>query len=130
MLRKGWLEGRQIFRLDQPAIGLSLLPIEQTIIVVCMNCSLDCFTKKGKRLWSVELSAPAVCMVPVLLQHIGQTLVCVALRGGLVQLYMNKVVVDQFNVSGECDSQLRIFKLYCNCRANSRHFHPQKLYRL
>lgn len=101
MLRKGWLEGKPIFKLDHPAIGISLLPIEQTIIVVCMNNSLDCFTKKGKKLWSVELCAPAVCMVPVNLQHIGETLVCVALRGGLVQLYMNKVVVDQFNVSGK-----------------------------
>lgn len=101
MLRKGWLEGKQIFRVDYPAIGLSLLPIEQTIIVVCMNSALDCYTKKGKKIWGVELSAPAVCMVPVLLHHLGQTLVCVALRGGLVQLYLNKVVVDQFNVTGK-----------------------------
>lgn len=105
MLRKGWLEGKQIFKLDMPALGISLLPIDQTIIVVCMNSSLDCFSKKGKKLWSVELAAPAVCMVPVTLEHTGQTLVCVALRGGLVQLYLNKVVVDQFNVSGRLMSR-------------------------
>lgn len=105
MLRKGWLEGKQIFKLDMPALGISLLPIDQTIIVVCMNSSLDCFSKKGKKLWSVELAAPAVCMVPVTLEQTGQTLVCVALRGGLVQLYLNKVVVDQFNVSGRLMSR-------------------------
>lgn len=110
MLRKGWLEGKPIFKLDHPAIGISLLPIEQTIIVVCMNSSLDCFTKKGKKLWSVELSAPAVCMVPVNLQHIGETLVCVALRGGLVQLYINKVVVDQFNVSGKWTNEMESYQ--------------------
>lgn len=100
MLRKGWLEGKPIVKINQPAVGLALLPIDQTIIVICMNNSLDCYSKKGKRLWSVELTESAVCMVPITLQHIGMTLVCVALRGGLVQIYSNKVIVDQFTLTG------------------------------
>lgn len=99
MLRRGWLEGKSIFKIDQPAVGLSLLPIDQTIIVVCIDKKLDCFSKKGKRLWGVILPDPAVCMVSITLSHVGQTLVCVALRGGLVQIYSNKVIVDQFTVS-------------------------------
>lgn len=100
MLRKGWLEGKPIFKIDHPAVGLSLLPIDQTIIVVCIDKILDCYSKKGKRLWGVILPEPAMCMVSITLAHFGQTLVCVALRGGLVQIYSNKVVVDQFTVAG------------------------------
>lgn len=94
------MEGRQIIKLDHPTVGLSLLPIEQTIIVVCMNRTLDCFSKKGKQLWSIGLSEPAMCMVPIILAHLSITLICVALRGGLVQLYLQRNLVDQFTVAG------------------------------
>lgn len=114
ILRKGWLEGKSIFRIDYPAVGLSLLPIDQTIIVVCMNNTLDCYSKKGKRLWGVILPASAVCMVSITLAHIGQTLVCVALYGGLVQIYSNKVVVDQFSVPGEVDKS-NLKNIICVC---------------
>lgn len=98
LIRKTWLEGRQITKLEQPATGLALLPIDQTIVVVCMNSSLLCFSKKGKKLWSVRLPASAMCMVPVQLPHLGVTLVCVALKGGIVQLYSQKNLVDQFTM--------------------------------
>lgn len=63
MLRRGWLEGKSIFKIDHSAVGLSLLPIDQTIIVVCVDKTLDCYSKKGKRLWGVILPDPAICMV-------------------------------------------------------------------
>lgn len=107
ILRKSWLEGRQIAKLDNPTVGLSILPIEQTIIVVCMNKTLDCFSKKGKQLWSVGLSESATCMVRIMLTHLSMTLICVALRGGLVQLYSQKNLVDQFTVPG---------KFFATCR--------------
>lgn len=100
MLQRGWFEGKSIFKIDHPAVGLSLLPIDQTIIVVCIDKTLDCYSKKGKRLWGVILPEPAICMVSITLSHVGQTLVCVALRGGLVQIYSNKIIVDQFTLSG------------------------------
>uniref|UniRef100_A0A182QKI4 Uncharacterized protein n=1 Tax=Anopheles farauti TaxID=69004 RepID=A0A182QKI4_9DIPT len=96
LLRKGWLAGQHIVRLEDPAAGLSLLPIDQTIVVVCMNQSLVCYSKKGKKLWTVKLPQPAVCMTPVSLPHLGINLVCVGLRGGLVQFYCQKKLVDQF----------------------------------
>ncbi|GAB0098228.1 Bardet-Biedl syndrome 1 [Sergentomyia squamirostris] len=99
ILKKSWLEGRQIIRLDHPTTGLAILPIDQTIVVVCMNNSLMCYSKKGKRLWSLTLPAHSICMVPVMLAHLGLTLVCVALFGGLVQLYLGKNLVDQFTAS-------------------------------
>lgn len=99
LLGRGWVEGKPIFRMSQPAVGLTLLPTEKTNIVVCADRSLDCYSMKGKRLWGVGLHETAVCMVSIILAHVGQTLICVALRGGLVQIYLNKVVVDHFNVA-------------------------------
>ncbi|XP_058121914.1 Bardet-Biedl syndrome 1 protein homolog [Anopheles ziemanni] len=96
LLRKGWLAGQHIVKLEAPAAGLSLLPIDQTIVVVCMNQSLLCYSKKGKKLWTVRLPQPAVCMTPVCLPHLGINLVCVGLKGGLVQFYSQKKLVDQF----------------------------------
>lgn len=61
-----------------------------------MNQALDCYSKKGKKLWTVSLPQPAMYMVPIGLEHLSQTLVCVALRGGSVQMYGQSVLVDQF----------------------------------
>lgn len=99
MLRRGWIEGKQMLHMDRPAIGLSLLTTDQTNLVVCAEQSLDCYSKKGKRLWGVQLPDSAMCMDTITLSHVGQTLICVALRGGRVQIYLNKVVVDHFNVA-------------------------------
>ncbi|XP_035784786.1 Bardet-Biedl syndrome 1 protein homolog isoform X2 [Anopheles albimanus] len=96
LLRKGWLAGQHIVRLEAPAAGLALLPIDQTIVVVCMNRTLVCYSKKGKKLWTVRLPQPAVCLTPVCLPHLGINLVCVGLKGGLVQFYSQRKLVDQF----------------------------------
>lgn len=104
ILRKGWLEGRQIARFTYPASGLVLLPIDQTIVVVCMNNLLECYSKKGKKLWSVDLPSIAICMVPVTLSHLGLSLVCIALDGGIIQIYLQKNLVDQFTVPGNYES--------------------------
>lgn len=101
ILRKPWLEGRPIIKLEHPIVGLCLLPIDQTIIIVCMNQSLDCYSKKGRRLWTVSLPQPALCMVSVHLSHLSQTLICVGLRNGLVQLYAKQDLVDQFTTTGK-----------------------------
>lgn len=98
ILRKGWLEGKNVIRLHEPVTGIALMPVDQTIVFVCMDRSLQCFSKKGKRLWSVTLKSPAICMTPIALSHLGLTLVCVALEGGQVQLYSAKKLVDEFTV--------------------------------
>jgi Bardet-Biedl syndrome 1 protein len=59
ILRKTWVEGQLILKLEHPATGLALLPIDQTIVVVCMDKSLICYSKKGKKLWGVSLPASA-----------------------------------------------------------------------
>lgn len=73
MLRKNWLEGREIVKLEHPATGMALLPIDQTIVV--LSNSLMCFSKKGKLLWSSNLPQDAICLTPVPLPHLGISLV-------------------------------------------------------
>lgn len=99
MLRRGWLEGKKVFRIEKPVVGISVLPIDQCSIIVCFDKYLECYSKKGKRLWGVNLMESVMCMATINLPHVGQTLNCIAVRGGLVQIYSNKVVVDQFSVS-------------------------------
>lgn len=73
LLRKNWLEGREIVKLENPATALSLLPIDQTIVV--LSNTLMCYSKKGKILWTVTLPDDAMCMTPVSLPHLGLSLV-------------------------------------------------------
>lgn len=99
ILKKGWLEGQQIAQVENPITGLALLPIEQTIIVVCTDQCLMCFSKRGKRMWSANLPEKAICLTPMTLSHLGITLVCVALQSGKVQIYLQKNLVDEFTVA-------------------------------
>lgn len=99
MLRRGWLEGKTVFRIEKPVVGISVLPIDQCSIIVCVGKFLECYSRKGKRMWGLNLSESVICMKLINLKHFGQTLICIALRGGLVQIYSNKVIVDQFTVS-------------------------------
>lgn len=73
ILRKNWLEGREIVKLERPATAMSLLPIDQTIVV--LSNSLMCFSKKGKMLWSISMHEVVMCMSPVSLPHLGVSMV-------------------------------------------------------
>jgi Bardet-Biedl syndrome 1 protein len=73
ILRKNWLEGREIVKLESPATAMCLLQIDQTIVV--LSNSLMCYSKKGKMLWSMTMKEAVLCMTPVSLPHLGVSLV-------------------------------------------------------
>lgn len=73
ILRKNWLEGREIVKLQTPATAMCLLQIDQTIVV--LSNSLMCYSKKGKMLWSMTMQDTVMCMTPVSLPHLGVSLV-------------------------------------------------------
>lgn len=73
ILRKNWLEGREIVKLEAPSTAMCLLQIDQTIVV--LSNSLMCFSKKGKLLWSNTMPEIVMCMCPVSLPHLGVSLV-------------------------------------------------------
>ncbi|XP_037939971.1 Bardet-Biedl syndrome 1 protein homolog [Teleopsis dalmanni] len=98
LLRKATTEGQEIIKMSEPLTGLMLLPIDQTVIISSTDRRLCCYSKKGKQLYNAPLSAVPICMTSVPLPHLGLTLICVALEGGLVQFYMQKYLVDEFQV--------------------------------
>lgn len=98
LLRKAVNEGQEIIKFANPLCGLVLLPIDQTIVVSSMDKRLACYSKKGKQLYVVGLSETPSSMIPIYLPHLGLTLVCVALEGGLVQFYMQRLLVDEFQM--------------------------------
>lgn len=106
LLRKSASEGQEIFKLNYPLTGLVLLPIDQTIVVTSMDKKLLCYSKKGKQLYVVPLEQHAICMCMVNLTHLGLSLICVALREGLVQFYMQKYLVDEFQICGTVSSMV------------------------
>lgn len=73
ILRKNWLEGREIVKLEKPATAMALLQIDQTIVV--LSNSLMCYSKKGKLLWSLLMPDTVLCMTPVSLPHLGVSMV-------------------------------------------------------
>lgn len=73
ILRKNWLEGREIVKLERPATAMCLLQIDQTIVV--LSNSLMCYSKKGKMLWTMLMPETVMCMTPVALPHLGMSLV-------------------------------------------------------
>lgn len=106
IIKKGWLEGQSIVRLEHPITGIALLPIDQTIIVVSTDKCLICFSKRGKRIWFTPLPEKALCLAPITLLHLSMTLVCVGLANGKVQLYLQKNMVDEFEVESAISSMI------------------------
>ncbi|XP_061397052.1 Bardet-Biedl syndrome 1 protein homolog [Musca vetustissima] len=106
LLRKTATEGQEIFKLSYPLTGLVLLPIDQTIVVSSMDKKLVCYSKKGKQLYMVPLAEQPICMTMINLNHLGLSLICVALEGGLVQFYMQKYLVDEFQIEGTVSSMV------------------------
>lgn len=106
LLRKSANEGQEIFKISFPLTGLVLLPIDQTIVVTSMDKKLLCYSKKGKQLYMVNLEEQPICMTMVNLTHLGLTLICVALQGGLVQFYMQKFLVDEFQLGATVSSMI------------------------
>lgn len=99
ILHKSWLEGKEICKLNNPPIGLTLLPVDQTLIVTGMDKQLACFSKKGKRLYSTDLPDIPICMTPVHLPHFGITLVAIGMRNKRVVFFHNKNQVDEIELT-------------------------------
>ncbi|KAH8302769.1 hypothetical protein KR044_010695 [Drosophila immigrans] len=96
LLRKSNNEGQEILKLSTALTGLLLLPVDQTIVVTSMEPRYLCYSKRGKLLHQVQLEAQPVCILPLMLAHLGITLVAVALQGGVVKFFLQRFQVDEF----------------------------------
>ncbi|XP_062128230.1 Bardet-Biedl syndrome 1 protein homolog [Drosophila sulfurigaster albostrigata] len=96
LLRKANNEGQEILKMTTALTGLLLLPVDQTIVVTTMEQRYLCYSKRGKLLYQVQLEAQPVCILPLMLAHLGLTLVAVALQGGVVKFFLQRYLVDEF----------------------------------
>ncbi|CAG4907387.1 unnamed protein product [Colias eurytheme] len=98
LLKRDWKEGRQLFRTEEHIIAIEVMAFDSSIMVICCDNTLACYSKKGKKQWwiSLEHRPVAMCQVPVL--HLGITLVAVALSSGHLNLYDGKVKRDSMFV--------------------------------
>lgn len=73
---------------------VGIVRINKTIMVGCMDETLQCISDKGKRLWSIKL--PASVMTMELLDYTakGISAVLVALSDSTVHMYQDKHLVD------------------------------------
>ncbi|XP_022216762.2 Bardet-Biedl syndrome 1 protein homolog [Drosophila obscura] len=106
LLRKSNSVGQEIFKLSTPLTGLLLLPIDQTILASTMDSRYQCYSKRGKLLYQVQLDSQPVCILPLNLTHLGITLVAVALKGGAVKFFLQRYQVDEFVLEETVDAML------------------------
>ncbi|XP_030385738.1 Bardet-Biedl syndrome 1 protein homolog [Scaptodrosophila lebanonensis] len=108
LLRKSTNEGhgQEVFKISSPLTGLLMLPIDQTIVVTTMEHFYQCYSKRGKLLYQVQLNALPVCILSLTLSHFGITLLAIALQGGVVQFYLQRYLVDEFVVSSTVAAML------------------------
>ncbi|XP_077292811.1 Bardet-Biedl syndrome 1 [Arctopsyche grandis] len=98
ILRREWLEGKCLVQLSSLVVGLIITPGDNSIVVASMDKTLQCFSKKGKRNWSLNLPHTVTTITLVQLGHLGVNLIAVAMTGGLIQFYNGKNLVDLFQI--------------------------------
>ncbi|KAL0268054.1 UNVERIFIED_CONTAM: hypothetical protein PYX00_010138 [Menopon gallinae] len=94
LLRKGWTQVKVLIHLSVHVVDMCLLSETGNIIIANMNSTLECYTKKGRKLWNVKLQTHIMGLLPVTLSHLSLTLIAVALSGGTIQFYNGRQLVD------------------------------------
>ena len=83
--------------LETQAVGL--IRREKFILVATMDDCLQCFSAKGKRIWSQKLPASVKCLEPMDIPSRGVQFTAVALENRQVLVFNDKHVVDCFSAN-------------------------------
>ncbi|CAD0196524.1 unnamed protein product [Chrysodeixis includens] len=94
VLKRGWSEGRILFNTDDHIIAIEVVTADSSVMVICADNTMACYSKKGKKQWCLTLEHRPVAMTLVPVSHLGVTLAAVALASGHVQLYDGKAKRD------------------------------------
>ncbi|XP_013139326.1 PREDICTED: Bardet-Biedl syndrome 1 protein [Papilio polytes] len=100
LLKREWKEGQLLFSTDEHIVAIEVSPIDNSIFVICCNNTLSCYSKKGKKQWSIILEHRPVALTLVPIMHLGTTLVAVALASGHLHLYDGKSRRDIMFIKG------------------------------
>ncbi|KAJ8722939.1 hypothetical protein PYW07_004119 [Mythimna separata] len=102
ILKRDWPEGRILFNTDDHIIAIEVITADSSVMVICADHSMACYSKKGKKQWCLTLEHRPVAMTLVPVLHLGVTLTGVALASGHVHLYDGKARRDTVFVRGGC----------------------------
>ncbi|KAK4326344.1 hypothetical protein Pmani_003138 [Petrolisthes manimaculis] len=91
-LKRGVKLGRPTAELTSQPVGL--IRRDKSIIVATMDQYLYSFNNKGKRLWSLKLAAPVLCIESLEIRTLGLTLTALGLADRRVLVYRDKHLVD------------------------------------
>ncbi|XP_041469808.1 Bardet-Biedl syndrome 1 protein-like [Lytechinus variegatus] len=91
-LKRGMKMAKLCFELNSQPVGLQR--VGKNIIVGCMDQTLQCYTTKGKKLWTVYLPAAITTMDLMDHRQKGFKAVMVALRNGEVHIYRDKFLIN------------------------------------
>ncbi|CAK1582231.1 unnamed protein product [Parnassius mnemosyne] len=94
LLKRDWKEGQLLFRTDEHIIAIEVSNIDNSIFVICCDSTFACYSKKGKKQWSITLEHRPVALTLVPIMHLGTTLTAVALASGHLHLYDGKARRD------------------------------------
>ncbi|XP_068629940.1 Bardet-Biedl syndrome 1 protein homolog [Battus philenor] len=90
LLKREWKEGKLLFNTDEHIIAIEVSALDNSILVICCDNTLACYSKKGKKQWSLNFEHRPVALTLVPIMHLGITLTAVALSSGHLHLYEGK----------------------------------------
>ncbi|PZC81573.1 hypothetical protein B5X24_HaOG212497 [Helicoverpa armigera] len=82
VLKRDMPEGRILFTTDDHIIAIEVVTADSSVMVICADNTMACYSKKGKKLWCLTLEHRPVAMTLVPVLHLGVTLTGVALASG------------------------------------------------
>ncbi|KAF7283601.1 hypothetical protein GWI33_023358, partial [Rhynchophorus ferrugineus] len=94
VIKKDWLEGKSLVQLTSEIVDMLIIPGDNFIIVATADSHLQCYTKRGQKLWSTKTINAITCLCLVPLDHVNMHLVAVGLKHGLIHLYHARHLVD------------------------------------
>ncbi|KAF5272140.1 hypothetical protein FQA39_LY01222 [Lamprigera yunnana] len=94
LLRKDWLEGKNILQTTASIIDMVLMPGDKFICLATSDNIINCYSKRGNKLWSVNVSQQISCISLVPLLHLSVSLIAVGMHGGVIHLYHTRHPVD------------------------------------
>ncbi|XP_041977517.1 Bardet-Biedl syndrome 1 protein homolog [Aricia agestis] len=94
VVKRDWMEGRMLFATDDHITAIEVFTTDNTIMVICADNTLACYSRKGRKQWYIPLEHKPVAMTLVPVMHLGVTLVAVALTSGHLHLYDGKAKRD------------------------------------
>ncbi|KAL4714142.1 hypothetical protein ACJJTC_008496 [Scirpophaga incertulas] len=87
LLKRDWSEGRLLFTTDEHIISMELVSADNSVMIICSDNTLTCYSKKGKKQWSVCLEHRPVATTIARVRPLSLTLTAVALASGHVHLF-------------------------------------------